>query len=71
MLQLDEQQKLALQLLCSAIETLDSVMDTNLAEILEDNGFLPERDLTEMSGDLQICIDRGEIGTRDEILEFF
>lgn len=68
MIQLNVQQKNALYMLRNAIDELQHVSDDELSQVLEDLGFLPERDLTEMSAELGYCVERGEIGTREELL---
>ncbi|OMF76729.1 hypothetical protein [Paenibacillus glucanolyticus] len=71
MIQLNEQQKNALWMLQNAIEELDHVLMANneLCQVLDDLGFLPERDLTEMSAELEFCVKRGQIGTREDLLK--
>lgn len=71
MIQLNAQQINALWMLCNAIEELDTslTLDQDLGVVLEDLGFLPERDLSEISGELRACIERGEVGTREELLD--
>ncbi|MGC6586184.1 hypothetical protein ACPV3A_14600 [Paenibacillus sp. Dod16] len=70
MIQLNAQEKSALWVLQTAIEVLNHVLMSNdeLCQVLDDLGFLPERDLTEMSAELEFCVKRGQIGTREDLL---
>ncbi|WP_145142185.1 hypothetical protein [Paenibacillus sp. Y412MC10] len=68
MKKLSEEQQNALKLLESAITALNDVWDDELGEILDDLGYLPERDLDEMSGELSFFLKRGEICDRGELL---
>ena len=68
MKRLSEEQQHALTLLNSAITALNIVNDNELGIILEDLGYLPERDLDEMSGELDFFLERGEICDRGELL---
>ncbi|MBD7970396.1 hypothetical protein [Paenibacillus gallinarum] len=68
MKRLSEEQQNALTLLNSAITALNIVNDNELGIILEDLGYLPERDLDEMSGELDFFLERGEICDRGELL---
>lgn len=69
MKELSEEQQNALVLLKKAMNALSIVIDDEIGEILEDLGYLPERDLDEMSGELDFFLERGQICDREELLQ--
>jgi metal-sulfur cluster biosynthetic enzyme len=69
MKKLSVEQQNALELLNKAINALSIVIDDEIDEILEDLGYLPERDLYEMGGELDFFLARGEICDREELLQ--
>lgn len=56
----------ALHLLLGAIIEIDAVGEESLLVLLEENGYLPQRDLHEMESELCFYLERGEIGSPEE-----